>query len=434
MRDDRFIAIQDYVDRIGFSLELQQDIASIGNHSRSSSGKNLKLKVIFLLMSQLFQLLYHRLKDNVSSAGKRSSPSLSSKTSWSKLSSVLVEDHSLPIPQTLAHFFHHLIELITPLRIANKMAADKRSGSPECGTDARTAYSGPLLVTETGLMRATADLSDSSTTCPNYIARRLLVRDVSTNRFIVAFFIAVHPSDDTCIFYADFALSGKDVCDALAYIAKKRTRLTFEMHQAKAEDVLFLNPRAAVTLGFKPPASQTRLFHLLTYNPGESTGDHRRVQHVKRTSHMISKDEMADVPVLGRGLEVRASNIPGAGRGVFAGVSFEPGEIVSLFFGLRFHESLSDSIRAQVTDTHIVANAAQHENEDCVRATFWYFPCGQFVNHHPEEMNCAITKLEVKHTTTIVSALRAIRKINIGDELYTTYGKEHALVKDRQSS
>lgn len=67
--------------------------------------------------------------------------------------------------------------------------------------------------------------------------------------------------------------------------------------------------------GFRPAASQKKLFHALTYTPGVSKGDHGNVTSVKVPGKIISKASLAKVPVLGRGLEVKSSNIPEAGRG-----------------------------------------------------------------------------------------------------------------------
>jgi hypothetical protein len=132
---------------------------------------------------------------------------------------------------------------------------------------------------------------------------------------------------------------------------------------------------------------------------------------------------VSSVPVLGRGLDVRISRIPGAGRGVFTTRVFEKNEAITLYCGHLFGELQRKWMQSGSTGTHCKPLTQKLTYLDGVKTVLKGMHVGQLVNHSDTLANSKFVTIDLlPFTGERVIALKAIRAIQCGEEIYVQYG------------
>ena len=154
--------------------------------------------------------------------------------------------------------------------------------------------------------------------------------------------------------------------------------------------------------------------------------------HLERTepvikANRISRDELQLISTVGKGLDVRISRIPNSGRGVFALRNFEQGEIVTLYFGHPFGEAHRKLLQEEGRGTHAKPVDFKHKYLDGVKSVFMGMHAAQLLNQGSSEAcNCDWATLELRsNNAEKILAIRAVRDIKAGEELYISYGKKY---------
>jgi hypothetical protein len=155
-------------------------------------------------------------------------------------------------------------------------------------------------------------------------------------------------------------------------------------------------------------------------------------------SNRITPEELRVIPTVGNGLDVRMSRIPQSGRGVYALRDFSQGEIVTLYFGHPFGDKQRKLLQQEGRGTHAKPVDFKHKYLDGVKTVFKGMHVGQLLNQGTADAcNCGWATLENKsNSAEKILAIRALRKIHAGEELYISYGKkywEEILISPRKS-
>jgi hypothetical protein len=144
-------------------------------------------------------------------------------------------------------------------------------------------------------------------------------------------------------------------------------------------------------------------------------------------SNRVTTEELLTISTVGNGLDVRVSRIPQSGRGVYALRDFAQGEIVTLYFGHPFGDKLRKLLQREGRGTHAKPVDFKHKYLDGVKTVFRGMHVGQLLNQGtPEACNCGWATLENRSNgAEKIPAIRALRKIHAGEELYISYGKKY---------
>ena len=205
-------------------------------------------------------------------------------------------------------------------------------------------------------------------------------------------------------------------------------------HTIPVVAVYFIYADLADRLGLNPDPEQDSYFpELVKVYEGpvkrpfgtNSTGVHTNPPVVK--ANRVSRDDLQRISTVGNGLDVRITRIPNSGRGVFANRNFTQGEIITLYFGHAFGEAHRKLLQREGRGTHAKPIDFKHRYLDGVKRVFMGMHAGQLLNQGtPGACNCDWATLELRsNNAERILAIRAIRDILAGEELYISYGKKY---------
>lgn len=205
-----------------------------------------------------------------------------------------------------------------------------------------------------------------------------------------------------------------------------------------AQSVFFVNYDVAKDVGLDPHPNQAAFFpeHLTdippaigqpsnkkpptAYPPGE------RVIMPNRPTCRLAIDSLRKASVLGKGIEIRMSRIPESGRGVFATRDFETNELITLYFGHFFGEAQRVWMQQCNLGSHAKPLQFKHTYLDGVKVALTGMHAAQLLNQgSPVFQNCDWVTVDVYPSSgEKVMAIKAIRPIYAGEELYVCYGQK----------
>lgn len=204
-----------------------------------------------------------------------------------------------------------------------------------------------------------------------------------------------------------------------------------------AQSVFFVNYDVAKDVGLDPHQNQAAFFpeHLTDIPPAIDQPSKKkptayppseRVIMPNRPTCRLAIELLRKASVLGKGIEIRMSRIPDSGRGVFATRDFEANELVTLYFGHCFGEAQRIWMQQCNLGSHAKPLQFKHTYLDGVKVALTGMHAGQLLNQgSPVFQNCDWVTVDVYPSSgEKVLAIKAIRPIFAGEELYVCYGKK----------